>query len=144
MSAALSAHRYTPHEVPGGAVRECAKAAILVVEEDPTIAKFLTVMVRDDFQALVATTGQEALDLARRERPAVITLDLMLPYIPGRIILEALKGDQATAHIPAIVMSAFTRNLGATDRSRAARIVAKPFRPIELLEAVRDVATSES
>lgn len=107
------------------------------------IAQLLTVMFRDDYQAVVAATGREALDLARKVRPSAITLDLMLPDIPGREILEDLKADPQTADIPIIVVSAFTRNLRDIDRSRITRVVAKPFSPLELIDAVREAVGDE-
>ncbi len=119
------------------------RATVLVVEDDPMIAQLLTVMFRDDYQAVVAATGREALDLARKVRPSAITLDLMLPDIPGREILEDLKADPQTADIPIIVVSAFTRNLRDIDRSRITRVVAKPFSPLELIDAVREAVGDE-
>ncbi len=116
------------------------KATLLVVEDDPMIAQLLTVMFRDDFNPVVATNGREALDLARSVRPAANTQDLMLPDISGRTLLEDLKADPATADIPVVVVSAFTRSLAEIDRARVARVVSKPFSPLELLDAVREVA----
>ncbi len=116
-------------------------ATVLVVEDDPLIAQLLGVMLRDDFRLLVAGTGKEALEMARAERPSAITLDLMLPDVHGQEVLAGLKADPATADIPVIVVSAYTRSLREIDRKQVVRVVAKPFSPIELLEAVRDVVT---
>ena len=112
-------------------------ATVLVVEDDPMIAQLLGVMLRDDFRAITAETGREALELARSERPAAITLDLMLPDLHGRDVLAALKADPATAEIPVIVVSANTRSLPEVERSQVVQVVSKPFSPLELLEAVR-------
>jgi CheY-like chemotaxis protein len=111
---------------------------LLVVEDDPMISQLLTVMFRDDYTLLMADTGRRALELARTEHPAAITLDLMLPDVHGRQILADLKSDPATAGIPIIVVSAYTRSLGEADRERAVRVVSKPFSPVELLDAVRE------
>lgn len=143
MIAVAEAPRYTAHEMRGGAGADRLKATVLVVEDDPMIAQLLTVMFREDFHAVIASSGQEALEIARREHPAAITLDLMLPDMPGREILEDLKSDPATADIPVIVVSAFTRSLGDVDRGRVSRVVAKPFSPLELLDAVRHAVTGD-
>ena len=57
---------------------------------------------------LVAVDGEEALRVARAERPDVVLLDLIMPKLQGFEVLKALKGDAATSPIPVIVLS----NLG--------------------------------
>jgi CheY-like chemotaxis protein len=116
-------------------------ATVLIVEDDPTIAQLLVVMLRDDFRPVIAETGREALELARSERPAAITLDLMLPDLHGRDVLAALRADPGTAQIPVIVVSAYTRSLRDVDESQVVRVVSKPFSPLELLEAIRGAVT---
>jgi putative two-component system response regulator len=116
-------------------------ATVLVVEDDPTIAQLLVVMLRDDFRLVMAETGREAIELARSERPSAITLDLMLPDLHGRDVLAALQADPGTAEIPVIVVSAYTRSLRDVDESQVVQVVSKPFSPLELLEAVRNAAT---
>jgi DNA-binding response OmpR family regulator len=76
--------------------------------------------------------------LARRLRPAVILLDLGLPYRSGGALLEDLKADPATAGVPVLVVSALAADLSPARRALAAGVVAKPFSPAALLAAVRD------
>ena len=115
----------TPIAVPPGAVppgalpddRAALKAgdrAILIVEDELSFATILQGMARDRaWRTLVATTADEGLRLAVRHRPSAIVLDLGLPDRSGLTVLDALKHDATTRHIPVHVIS-------ASDASRAA------------------------
>jgi len=60
---------------------------------------------KDGFRVEVATDGKRGLELARQLRPAVITLDVMMPSMDGWAVLTALKADPATADIPVIMLT---------------------------------------
>jgi CheY-like chemotaxis protein/signal transduction histidine kinase len=90
------------------------RRAILVVEDDERFAQILLELAREmDFRCLIATSGQEALALARHHLPQAIVLDVGLPDQSGLSVLDILKRDVRTRHIPIHVVS-------ATDHSRAA------------------------
>jgi signal transduction histidine kinase/DNA-binding response OmpR family regulator len=80
---------------------------VLVVEDDPSAASILTLhLSRGGFRTVVATTADEALRLAQSERPAAVTLDILLPDVrDGWQVLTALKQDPATQHLPVVVVS---------------------------------------
>jgi HAMP domain-containing protein/signal transduction histidine kinase/DNA-binding response OmpR family regulator len=76
-------------------------ALLLIVEDDPHYARVLCDLSRDKgFKVLVAMTGTEALSLAREYRPTAISLDVMLPDMLGWTVLNHLKQDPKTRHIP--------------------------------------------
>jgi CheY-like chemotaxis protein/signal transduction histidine kinase/HAMP domain-containing protein len=79
---------------------------LLIVEDDPHYAKVLLNLARDcDFKAIIATTGAEGLMLARKHRPTAITLDVFLPDMLGWTVLNQLKQDSATRHIPVQILT---------------------------------------
>ncbi|HEX4423223.1 MAG TPA: HAMP domain-containing protein [Kofleriaceae bacterium] len=79
---------------------------LLVIEDDITFAATLLEMSRQSgFKGVVATTGGQALELARAVKPDAITLDLRLPDIDGWVLLDRFKHDPATRHIPVHVIS---------------------------------------
>ncbi len=92
---------------------------ILVVEDDPAFARTLVNLVRrKGYQVLAAMDGESGLDLARRYRPTGILLDVMLPGMDGWTVIERLKADASTRHIPVHFVSALDeakrgRDLGA-------------------------------
>jgi len=83
------------------------KRILLVIEDDDTFAAILRDLAREKgFRTLVAGTAQEALDLARQFMPSAIVLDVGLPDQSGLSVLDRLKRDVKTRHIPIHVVSA--------------------------------------
>ncbi|MET4677338.1 MULTISPECIES: response regulator [unclassified Luteibacter] len=80
---------------------------ILVVEDDPAFARILADMIhRKGHRVLAAADGETGLALAKQYRPTGILLDVMLPGMDGWTVIERLKGDVATRHIPVHFISA--------------------------------------
>jgi HAMP domain-containing protein/CheY-like chemotaxis protein/signal transduction histidine kinase len=85
---------------------QAGEAVLLIIEDDPTFARILLDMAHErDLKALVAFRGNTALSLAREFKPAAITLDILLPDMVGWSILDRLKHDPATRHIPVHIIS---------------------------------------
>ena len=83
------------------------RRAILVIEDDESFAQILRDVAREmNFRCLVATSAQEALSLARQHLPQAIVLDVGLPDQSGLSVLDILKRDFRTRHIPIHVVSA--------------------------------------
>jgi CheY-like chemotaxis protein len=79
---------------------------LLMIEDDPHYARVLLGLARDKgFKGIVASRGMQALALARQYRPAAITLDVFLPDMLGWTVLNNLKLDPATRHIPVQMIS---------------------------------------
>src|SRR4051812_14742736 len=73
---------------------------ILVVEDEKDLSDLITYnLQRNGYDALAAADGQSALDIATKELPDLVLLDLMLPGIDGTEVARRLKGDSRTAHI---------------------------------------------
>lgn len=111
-----------PSPAPGAASvaddrgrRQRAGRLILAVEDDATFAEALVALAHElDFDCVVAGTAEEALALASELRPNGILLDIGLPDVSGLSVLERLKRNPDTRHIPVHVVSAM-------DRSQVAR-----------------------
>jgi len=81
-------------------------ATLLIVEDDPHYARILLGLARDKgFKGIVANTGSSGLALARRYRPAAISLDIFLPDMLGWTVLNSLKLNPDTRHIPVQIVS---------------------------------------
>ncbi|MFZ0592879.1 MAG: HAMP domain-containing protein, partial [Bryobacteraceae bacterium] len=79
---------------------------LLIIEDDVTFARILLDLARDKgLKALVALRGSTALSLAREFKPGAITLDINLPDMVGWTILDRLKHDPVTRHIPVHIIS---------------------------------------
>ena len=93
--------------------------SILIIEDDPVFARILADMVRrKGYRVLAAADGESGLQLAARHRPTGILLDVMLPGMDGWTVIERLKENPATRHVPVHFISAVDdagrgRELGA-------------------------------
>jgi len=100
--------------------------SVLIVEDDERFAKTLLDFAREkNFKGIVTHRGDSALSLARDFQPAAILLDIDLPDIDGLTVLERLKRDPGTRHIPVHVMSAM-RERERSLRSGAISYINKP------------------
>ena len=80
---------------------------ILVVDDDPEIVSMLTTrLTKRGYTVSSASDGHRALELAKRERPAVVLLDVMMPGKSGWEVARALKQDPVTAEIKIVMVTA--------------------------------------
>jgi DNA-binding response OmpR family regulator len=115
---------------------------ILVVDDDRQIIRLIrSYLEQANYQVLTASDGETALHTIRRERPDLVVLDVMLPDRDGWDILRVVRGDDALADLPIIMLTARVEDadkivgleLGADD------YVTKPFNPREVVARVRAV-----
>ena len=115
---------------------------ILVVDDDRDIVRLMrTYLEQHGYEVLTAYDGETALHILRRERPDLMLLDLMLPARDGRDVTRLVRGDDALAAMPIIMLTARVEDqdkivgleLGADD------YVTKPFNPGEVVARVRAV-----
>lgn len=118
------------------------KEKILIVEDEKDIVKMIDYnLKKEGFRTVSASDGEDAIDLAKREHPDLILLDLMLPVIDGLEVCKTLKKEAKTASIPIIMLTAKAQEsdkivgleLGADD------YVTKPFSVRELTSRIKAV-----
>ncbi len=87
---------------------------VLVIDDDPVISELMTrSLVKDGYRVETASSGQQGLELARTLKPAIITLDVIMPGMDGWSVLTALKADPALADIPVVILTMVDdKNLG--------------------------------
>ncbi|GAC1654511.1 MAG: hypothetical protein NVS9B1_05770 [Candidatus Dormibacteraceae bacterium] len=79
---------------------------ILLVEDDPAVAGMYKLKLEmDGYRVTIAGDGEEGLRIAREDRPHLIFLDVRLPKMDGMSVLEAMRGDDRTRHIPVLILS---------------------------------------
>ena len=116
-------------------------AILLIVEDDPHYARVLMDLSRDNgLKVLVALTGAEALALAREYNPAAISLDVFLPDMLGWTILNHLKQDLRTRHIPVQILTLDDDRHHGLSRGAFA-FVTKPATTEELKAAIARIQT---
>src|SRR5215213_4087484 len=108
--------------------RERGAMLVLIVEDDLTIRDLIEQVLHfEHIETLLAGDGQTGVDLALREHPDLVLMDLMLPILDGVSAIKALKRDPATSDIPVVAMSAGTNLRLHADDLPADGVLAKPF-----------------
>jgi DNA-binding response OmpR family regulator/two-component sensor histidine kinase len=129
-----------PSKPPTGPLRARETAPrILVVEDDPDIATLIAQnLTQVGYTVQTVGTGKSAIEMVKRERPDLVTLDIYLPDVDGLEVLQTLKTDPASADVPVIVVSVMPDNkeslrLGAID------YLTKPIDASMLIDSVSKV-----
>ncbi len=121
-------------------------ATLLVADDLVPIRQMVRITLSTQgWTILEAKNGTEALDLAQRERPDLILLDVdMGPGPNGFEVCEKLKADEATKAIPVVMLTAHEsesdRALGLA--AGATQYLTKPFGPLELIDTIRGILTT--
>jgi CheY-like chemotaxis protein len=118
---------------------------VLVVDDDPIMHRVLKhYLERNGYQMLSASTGLQGIEMATRELPQLIVLDVRMPEMGGLAALRRLKENKSTQPIPVIVVTVHADRLTymESEVSGASAFLAKPFRPSELLAHIQRLAPS--
>jgi two-component system, OmpR family, alkaline phosphatase synthesis response regulator PhoP len=115
---------------------------ILVVEDEPDIRKLVHYnLAQDHYKVVEAENGEQALKMIQRDKPNLVILDLMMPGMSGLEVCRTLRGQDATATLPILMLTA---KAGEADRVLGLELgaddyLAKPFSPRELVARVRAI-----
>ncbi|MEW6427793.1 MAG: response regulator [Thermodesulfobacteriota bacterium] len=112
---------------------------LLLIEDDLMLAKMLQELAEQQgYRAVIAEDGEKGLKHAKQDKPDAIILDIHLPGIDGWHVLEALKEDEGTRHIPVHFISGNQENLEAF-KMGAVGFLTKPFTSSDLLQAFKRI-----
>ena len=116
---------------------------IVYIEDEPEMIDLVKlILTRKGYQVTGAAGGQEGLDIVREQIPDLILLDLMMPDIDGWNVYQQIRADEATQHIPVIVVTAKAQNIDRVLGLHIAKVndyISKPFSPQELVDSVDKV-----
>ncbi len=114
------------------------KACILVVDDEQYIRLLARRLLSDKFTVLEASDGAEAVDMARKHKPDLILMDILMPNVDGYNACSMIKTDQSTRSIPVVMLTGIgyelnkklAKEMGADD------YITKPFTSEELLDTI--------
>ena len=113
---------------------------IVVADDDPIVVRFLTsVFQSEGFEVRGAEDGEQALQMIRDNRPDIVILDLVMPFMDGFEVCRQVRQSAETSHLPVIILSMRDKEqdalrafaMGANDYVR------KPFNALELVARAR-------
>ena len=113
---------------------------VLIVDDDPFIRRLIATTLEDvaSFELVQASDGLEALEMARRDPPAIVFLDIDMPRMGGIETCRSLRGDEATSTATIVMLTAASGDdtERAAEEAGADLFLTKPFSPLELLRLV--------
>jgi len=124
---------------------------VLCVDDDPDIRLFVvTVLEENGYTPLTATNGEEGLEIIKREKPDLVTLDVLMPRQSGIKMYRELKTDDSLKNIPVIILSGIARRtflrsqealteFGSENVPEPEAYLEKPVEPEELAEMIKKI-----
>lgn len=119
---------------------------LLIADNEQPLRLLVRATLKDkNYEILEASDGQEALEVARRERPKLLLLDIQMPAMTGFEVCEQLKSDPTTADIVVVMLTVKSQQI---DKERGKAVGAdyyftKPFSPSQLLQLVDRIMREE-
>lgn len=111
------------------------KPKVLVVDDDPDILFVLRVTLEAaGFRVVGAQDGPSGIEAARRELPAAVITDIMMPGMDGEEMIRQLRADPRTARVPIVVVSAKPINVDGVEA-----VIRKPWRNEDLVRRLEEL-----
>jgi len=113
------------------------KPKILLIDDDIDFAQATSkVLESKPWEVLLAFNGEEGLQKARKEKPDLVLLDIMMPVKDGFLVAEQFGKDPLLSKIPVLALTSFSESSGQPFPFEVAEYIRKPIRPKELLAKV--------
>jgi two-component system alkaline phosphatase synthesis response regulator PhoP len=115
------------------------KPKILVVDDDVDLVAVMKGTLESKlYDVIVAYNGQEGLEKAKREKPDLIILDIMMPVMDGFNFADAFNKEPSISKIPVIALTSFSESLGQPFPFQVSEYVMKPLKPKNLIAKVEE------
>lgn len=115
------------------------KPKILVIDDDVDLVAVMKGTLESKLYDVVAAyNGQEGLEKARKEKPDLIILDIMMPVMDGFNFADSFGKDPAISKIPVIALTSFSESLGQPFPFQVSEYIMKPIKPKNLLSKVEE------
>jgi DNA-binding response OmpR family regulator len=114
-------------------------ATVLICDDEPSLRELIRISLDGPYRFVEADDGESSLELARRERPDVVILDMMMPRRSGLEVLTALRADDDLVDTPVIVLTAQPATREEALGAGATVVMVKPFEPEAIAAAVEEV-----
>jgi two-component system alkaline phosphatase synthesis response regulator PhoP len=119
---------------------------ILVCDDERHIVRLIQVnLERQGYEVVTAFDGKEGLEKIRSEKPNMVVLDVMMPYMDGFEVLKTLRREPETESLPVIMLTAKAQDKDVFEGYHygADMYLTKPFNPMELVAFVKRIADAD-
>ena len=118
-----------------------SKPTILIVDDDPAIRKMLAEVLKlEGYPYETAANGQEALEALAKSGPRVVLLDLLMPILDGRGVMNELRASPELRAKHRVVLVSALSNLDTARDLEADSTLAKPFTAVQLLNVIESTS----
>jgi len=114
-------------------------ATVLICDDEPSLRELIRVSLDGAYSFAEADDGEKSLEIARRLKPDVVILDIMMPRRNGLEVLSELRRDEGLAATAVIVLTAQPAMRDEALRHGADVVMVKPFEPHQITAAVEEV-----
>ncbi len=110
---------------------------ILLVDDDVDLVKVMSGALESKaYDVIVAYNGREGLEKAKREKPDLVVLDILMPVADGFTFANEFRNDPALAKVPVLALTSFSESLGQPFPFEVSEYIAKPIKPRDLVAKV--------
>jgi len=110
---------------------------ILLVDDDVDLVTVMRgALESKSYEVIVAYTGQEGLEKARKEKPDLVVLDILMPVADGFIFADQFRKDPSLAKTPVLALTSFSESLGQPFPFDVSEYIMKPIKPKDLVAKV--------
>jgi two-component system alkaline phosphatase synthesis response regulator PhoP len=110
---------------------------ILLVDDDVDLVKVMSGALESKaYEVVVAYNGLEGLEKARKEKPDLVVLDILMPVADGFTFADQFRKDPSLAKIPVLALTSFSESLGQPFPFEVTEYIAKPIKPRDLVAKV--------
>jgi DNA-binding response OmpR family regulator len=114
-------------------------ATVLICDDEPSLRELIRISLDGPYRIVEADDGEASLEIARRVRPDVVILDMMMPRRSGLEVLGELRRDKELSQTRVIVLTAQPGTREQALRNGADVVMVKPFEPDQISAAVEEV-----
>lgn len=114
---------------------------VAIVDDEKSVRALVKRFLKDKYTVLEASDGEEAINLARTQKPDLILMDIMMPKVDGYVACSIIKTDQLTKEIPVVMLTAVDHELNVkfSQEMGANGYITKPFNVDKVLCQIKQV-----
>jgi two-component system alkaline phosphatase synthesis response regulator PhoP len=112
---------------------------ILLVDDDVDLVKVMSGALESKaYQVIVAYNGLEGLEKAKKEKPDLVVLDILMPIADGFVFADQFRKDPSLAKVPVLALTSFSESLGQPFPFEVSEYIVKPIKPRDLVAKVEE------
>jgi len=112
---------------------------ILLVDDDVDLVTVMRGALESKaYDVIVAYNGQEGLEKAKKEKPDLVILDILMPVADGFVFADQFRKDPSLAKVPVLALTSFSESLGQPFAFDVSEYISKPIKPKDLVAKVEE------